>query len=38
MGSGCVTVGVLLMVEWLCQAVGGTEEYAFPREKTPRTS
>jgi len=32
MGSGCGTVGVLQMVEWLCQTVGCTEEYAFPTE------
>ena len=36
MGSGCVTVGVLLSVEWLCQTGGGTTGYLFPREKALR--
>jgi hypothetical protein len=32
MGSGCVTVGVLPIVEWLDQSVGSIEEYAFSTE------
>jgi len=29
----CVTVGVLPMIEWSRQTVGGSGEYAFPRKK-----
>jgi hypothetical protein len=30
MGSGCVTVGILPMADWLGQSVAGAEEYTFP--------
>jgi len=36
MCSGCVTAGVLLSVEWLCQTGGGTAGYLFLREKALR--